>query len=254
MVRLSVNTMVMKSSTLIPGTYNSRDLGGLPATGGDVRVATIIRSDAPLNLGVPGRAALRELGVRTAIDLRQPVERRLDPPDFEDLGLDVRRLPILGEGFKRATELTMGEVYRHVLQERGANLTAVLRVLAEPDATPAIVFCSAGKDRTGLVSALILGALGVDEDAIVADYALTEQNMRGPFLEWITRRARAAGINEQELAVKVGSSPILMRESLDWLREHHGGPVGFLRHHGMTDPELAALRGRLIEPRRARAA
>jgi protein-tyrosine phosphatase len=148
----------------------------------------------------------------------------------------------------------MSDVYRLLLESRGENLTAAVRLLAQPGVTPAIVFCSAGKDRTGIVSALLLGALGVDEQAIVADYARTEQNMHGAFREAIVRRARLAGLAEQELVTKVGSPPSLMREVLGWLRDNHGGPAGYLRHHGMTDPELAALRHGLIAPCHAQAA
>jgi protein-tyrosine phosphatase len=244
----------MTNSALIPGTFNSRDLGGTPAEGGLVRQRAIIRSDALAHLGPAGRAKLRELGLRTAIDLREPVERRLDPPDLDGLDVEVRHQPIMGGGLRLAQAMSLSQIYRQLLEGRGENLTAAVRRLAEPGAAPAVVFCSAGKDRTGLVSALVLGALGADDDAIVADYAQTEQNMRGEFRDAMIRRARSAGLDEQEVAVKVGSPPSLMRETLEWLREHHGGPVGFLRHHGMTDAEIAALRRELVVRSRAQAA
>jgi len=104
------------------------------------------------------------------------------------------------------------------------------------------------------VVALALAALGVSDDDIVADYSRSEQNMSGRFRAAIEARARAAGISEQELAAKVGAPPALMRASLEWLREHHGGAVGYLRHHGMTEAELDALRGALIERSAANAA
>jgi protein-tyrosine phosphatase len=245
---------MMNSAVLIPGTHNSRDLGGTPADGGTVRERTIIRSDALANLGAAGRATLRELGLKTAIDLREPVERRLDPPDLDGLNIEVRHQPIIGKGLRLVQNMSLSEIYRQLLASRGENLTAAVRRLAEPGAMPAIVFCSAGKDRTGLVSALVLGALGADDEAIVADYARTEQNMRGEFREAMVRRARSAGLDEQELAVKVGSPPSLMRETLEWLHEHHGGPAAYLLHHGMTDSEIAVLRRELVVPRRAKAA
>ena len=128
-----------------------------------------------------------------------------------------------------------------------------MRVLCEPDALPAIVFCSAGKDRTGLVTALTLGVLGVSQEEIVADYALTERALDGGFRAVIEKRAIAAGISEQELAVKVRAPPELMRSVLAWLSEHHGGATGYLRAHGLAPGELENLRCTMLEPRAASA-
>jgi protein-tyrosine phosphatase len=239
---------------LLPGTFNSRDLGGLTAAGGLVRTRALIRSDAPIEIGPEGRAILRELDLRTALDLRQPVERELDPSDLDGLGLELRHVPIIGEDFKVIAGMGLDEIYRDLLERRGAELASAVRVLSEPNALPALVFCSAGKDRTGLVTALVLGALGVPDDQIVADYARTEQAVVGAFRAAIEARAAAAGISEQELAVRVGAPPALMREVLAWLREHDGGAAGYLRRNGLTAQDLEALRSNLIEPRAASAA
>ncbi|HWF56221.1 MAG TPA: tyrosine-protein phosphatase [Solirubrobacteraceae bacterium] len=244
----------MTMNGLIPGTYNSRDLGGAPADGGSVRRGAIIRSDAPLHLGAPGRAALRALEIRSAIDLREQVERDLDPADLDGLGLEQHHCPILGADFELAREMSLAEIYRDLLDRRGGPVTGAVRLLANPGTLPAIVFCSAGKDRTGLVSALTLAAAGVSDHEIVADYAATERNMRGAFREALARRAHSAGLSEQEMAVKVGSPAALMRETLRWLRERHGGVREFLVAHGMTEAELDALRQALIVPRAAQAA
>ncbi len=214
----------------------------------------LIRSDAPVALGDAGRAALRELGPVTAIDLREPVERELDRADLDGLGLELESSPIIGEDFELGAAMSLDEVYLYLLEQRGASLTAAVRSLARPGALPALVFCSAGKDRTGLVVALVLGALGVSDDEIVADYTRSEQNMTGAFRAAVEARARAAGISEQELAVKVGAPPALMRTTLAWLRQHHGGAAGYLRSHGMTNAELDTLRQALVERRAANAA
>jgi protein-tyrosine phosphatase len=244
----------MTPQVLIPGTYNSRDLGGLAAKGGTVRPNTMVRSDAPVKLGAEGRSAVRGLGIRTAIDLRQPIERKLDPADLDGLGVDLHQCSVIAEGYQLDRDVSLAQVYRYIVDERGAQLTSVVRLLATPGTLPALVFCSAGKDRTGLVTALTLAAAGVSDEAIIADYAQTERNMHGEFREMLSRRARAAGISEQELAVKVGAPPALMRETLQWLREHHGGPRELLAGHGMTNAEFDRLRGALLAPRAAQAA
>jgi len=233
---------------ILPVTFNARDLGGKRAAGGVVRSGVVVRSDAPVVLGDEGRGVLRRLGVRTAIDLREPVERELDPPDFDGLEIDVVRQPIIGGDFDVTTTMTLEDVYMRLLDARGRALTDAVRVLAQPGATPALLFCSAGKDRTGLLSALVLGAVGAPEEEIVADYHRTELNMKGPFRAAIEARAIAAGVSEQELAVKVGAPAELMGKVLEKLRREYGGAEGFLKAHGLTDDELDALRRRLVEP------
>jgi protein-tyrosine phosphatase len=240
-------------SPLLPGTFNSRDIGGLAAEGGVVRRGLLVRSDAPISLGSVDRHLLRELSPATAIDLREPVERDLDRTDLDGLEVSVEQLPVLGD-FDLRTAVTLEDVYRQLLATRGPELTRAVRALARPGALPAVVFCSAGKDRTGLVVALTLAALGVADEDIVADYTRSEQNMSGRFRATIEARAQAAGISEQELAAKVGAPAPLMRMVLAWLRREHGGAAGYLRHHGMTDAELDGLRAALIEPRAANAA
>jgi protein-tyrosine phosphatase len=201
-----------------------------------------------LKLGEKGRAAVRELGIQTAIDLREPVERELDGADLDGLGITVRFQPIIGGDFQAVKGMSLEELYRLLLEERAASFTEVIRTLAERTSAPALIFCSAGKDRTGLVSALVLGALGVSDDDIVADYSRSEQNMCGAFRASIEARAIAAGINEQEIAVKVGAPPSLMRQTLAWLGERYGGAAGYLRAQGLSESELEGLRRGLVEP------
>lgn len=239
--------MSASSASLLPATFNARDLGDLAAAGGTVRRGAILRSDAPVALDPPSRSLLRRIGVRTAIDLREPVERELDPADLDGLGIEVISEPILGD-FELGESVTLEEIYRRILTTRGGPLAAATRRLAAPNGLPAIVFCSAGKDRTGLLTALVLGAIGVRPEEIVADYHRTELNMRGPFRDAIVSRAVAAGITDQEIATKVGAPAALMQSVLDWLQEDYGGAAGYLRHHGLTEAESEILRDRLIEP------
>jgi protein-tyrosine phosphatase len=239
---------------LIPTTFNSRDVGGRSAEGGLIRRGRLFRSDAPVRLDHDGATVLKRLGIRTAIDLREPVERELDPVSAEGLGLTVRHIPILGADFDLATEMSLADVYFDLLNRRGGALTAAVRALCEPGALPAVVFCSAGKDRTGLVTALTLGAIGARPDEIVADYALTERAMAGGFRAVIEKRAIAAGISEQELAIKVGAPPELMRSVLAWIGSRYDDATGFLREHGLTDADLDRLRFALLDPCAASAA
>jgi protein-tyrosine phosphatase len=239
---------------LVPGTFNSRDLGGRRATGGIVRTGALIRSDVPIDLGDDGRAALRHIGVRTALDLRQRVERELYPADLAGLDVRVHHVPIIGEDFDGKAATSLWYVYHTLLEHRGAYLTRAAQALSEPDALPALVFCSAGKDRTGVLVALVLAALGTPDDDIVADYVLTEQAMVGQFRAAIEARAVASGITAQEFAVHVGAPAALMRDVLAWLRARDGSAAAYLNRHGLSSVQLQALRRTLVEPLAASAA
>lgn len=236
----------MTNSPTLPGTFNARDLGGLRAGDGAVRRGLLWRSDALVALGGEGRAAVGRLGLKVALDLREPVERRLDPPDLAGTGITVLEQPILGGEIEAAAELSLEQLYVMLLETRGHAFAQAVERVAEAGEAPAIVFCSAGKDRTGLVSALVLGAIGVPDSEIVADYARSEENMRGTFRAVLEARAIAAGLSEQELAVKIGAPPAAMWRALGWLREQHGGAAAYLNEHGLGTAELTSLRGHLI--------
>jgi protein-tyrosine phosphatase len=244
--RSDVNT---EAVPLIPGTFNSRDVGGRPATGGPVRRGMLIRSDAPAALGREGQAVLRELGIRTLLDLRQPLEQSLDPVDLDGLTAHVRRVPILGDDFDLAAHRSMGlsEIYIDLLERRAAQLVAAIRVLSDPAALPVVVFCSAGKDRTGVLVALVLNAIGVDDGGVVDDYTLTARRTGADYRATIEARAVAAGLTEQELAVKLGAPPEVIVAALDWVRERYGSVADYLLAAGLTPRELDDLRRALVD-------
>ncbi|WP_320671897.1 tyrosine-protein phosphatase [Patulibacter defluvii] len=229
-----------------PGTANFRDFGGYATARGTVARGRLFRADGLADLGPDGRDALAALGLRTVVDLREPVEREQHPDDLGDLAVRWQGVAVLGElGTAAVTDL--GELYVELLDGRGWALTEAVRALAAPDALPAVVHCSAGKDRTGLVAALTLALLGVDEQEIVADYALTGVLLRGRRLAEIRRRAVEAGLDEQTIAVALDAPPAAMRRALDHVRRAHGGAEAYLRAHGATARELDALRAATLE-------
>lgn len=229
----------------VPGTYNFRDLGGLPAGVGTIRPGRLLRSDALTGLPDAGFAALTDLGIRTAIDLRERNERRLDPPTVAE-GTVIHHRPLFGDAFDLADGWGLPEIYAGLLEHCGDRLAGVVALLAGTGALPAVIFCSAGKDRTGLVTALTLSALGVADDVVAEEYARTERVMHGAFRDVLVERSRRAGHNVQELAVKLGSPASLMLETLADLRERHGGAGGYLRDHGLPADALDRLRSALV--------
>jgi protein-tyrosine phosphatase len=232
----------------VAGPVNLRDLGGYNTGAGTTRRGLLLRSDAPVGLDEAGLEALRRLNIRTAIDLREPVERDLDPAEFDGLGIEVRPWPIVDGGIDLHTLQDLPHFYRQILDTRGERLAGAIRLLSSADALPAVVFCSAGKDRTGLVSALTLSALGVGDSDVADEYALTEANMHGEFRRKVEARAIAAGLSEQALAAKLGAPAGLMLELLAELRETHGGAAKYLAAHGLREDELDSLRRVLVAP------
>ncbi len=232
----------------IAGTANVRDLGGYETEDGTIRWGVLLRGDALADLTAEGRAQLAHLGLRTVIDLREPIERELDPDAIDGVELDLRELPLI-EGRVDLREVQgMRDFYGAVLGRCGPGIAAAVTLLAEPETLPALVHCSAGKDRTGILSGVVLAALGVADETIAQDYALTEQLLRGEVLEKVRTRALAAGLTEQAIAAASSSPPELMLEVLAELRERHGGAAAYLERFGLPASALERLRAALLEP------
>jgi protein-tyrosine phosphatase len=232
----------------VAGPVNLRDLGGYSAGVGTTRRGVLMRSDAPVGLDPAGIEALRRLQIRTAIDLREPIERELDPVELDGLGIAVRSWSVIDGRIDLHTLKDLPHLYREILDRCGDRLAGTIRLLSSAAAVPAVVFCSAGKDRTGLVSALVLAAAGVGDADVASEYALTEANMHGEFRRKVEARAIAAGLSEQALAAKLGAPSGLMLELLAELRETHGGAAGYLAKHGLGEDELGSLRRVLVAP------
>jgi protein-tyrosine phosphatase len=110
-----------------------------------------------------------------------------------------------------------------------------------------VIFCSAGKDRTGLVTALVLSAIGVDDEAVIADYTRSHAVLGGAFREELNARAWAAGFAAQPLAIASGTPPELMRSILSTVRRRHGGAASYLLSSGVSATALDTLRGSLLD-------
>ena len=236
----------------VNGTYNFRDVGGYAAAGGAVRSGKLFRSDGLARLGEEGRRSLEELGVRVVIDLRDDFEVSAMPDDLDGLGITVLRLPVFeGSGASQATVgATLVDLYEKILlQHRDVVITA-LREVADTADEAVVVHCTAGKDRTGIVVALALLAVGVDRATVIADYALTQQNLDGPWLEGMIALVEGYGVQvTPDLRIILGGSPPEAMETvIDLLERRFGGAREYLLEGGMDEVELAKLRSVLVEP------
>ena len=228
------------------GTYNFRDAGGYPVQGGGAtRWRTLFRSDSPHRLSEADRGSLIASGLRTAVDLRQASELTEAPNVFAaNMQVTFCHLPLLSDAPSMPEELpALVDIYRAILDERGDQICAALSALATPKALPAVVNCTAGKDRTGLIIALVLGLAGVPEETIVADYALSGVCLAGAFSDEARRQAEEQGYSYDLL---MQCDPDFMRETLQHLRKRYGGIEPYVRTTGLGIQEIDRLRQSMV--------
>lgn len=175
------------------GTPNFRDFGGYDAQAGrTVRRGLLFRSSHLAALTDADLGGILELGLSTIMDLRMDDERKIDPSRLPD-GHNISILH-LGMSGRRAGEAsrvdmwrdnpsisandvseTIERAYETFVLYRQRELAGVFKALLQDGGAPALIHCAAGKDRTGVACALILGALGVDQETVFADYVLTNR-------------------------------------------------------------------------------
>jgi protein-tyrosine phosphatase len=236
----------------VEGTYNFRDVGGYPAAGGVTRPGKLFRADALGRLGDAGRQALRELGIRVVIDLRDDFEVDALPDDLAGLDIQVLHLPVFeGSGASASTVgATIVHLYEKIAFQHTDVIVKAIKEIADTGDEPVIVHCTAGKDRTGVVIALALLAVGVDRETVVDDYAQTEANLAGPWLEGMLELVRGYGVEvTPDLRVILGGSPREALETLlDRIDERYGSVHEYLLAAGLDELELARLRSVLVAP------
>lgn len=234
----------------VEGTHNLRDVGGYPAAGGRLTAPGVLyRADALHELTDTGREALAGLGLRRIIDLRSQPEVAGAPSSLGGLEIETRNFSVLRAAAPSAQpgqRHTLDRLYQLMIDRRGRYLAGALRALVAADG-PVLVHCTAGKDRTGVFVALTLDAVGVEREAIVADYAASERNLAG---EWagamVSQISAGWDLSEDDIVAIVTTSPAAtMRGLLDHLDSTHGGSATYLRAHGLTAEELLALRDQL---------
>jgi protein-tyrosine phosphatase len=234
---------------------NFRDVGGRPvAGGGSVRTGRLFRSDSVAYASVDdARRMVEELGLATVIDLRgeREVARRGRGP-LADLPLRYLHVPIADVA---AGNGDLARYYTAVLHERGDAIAALVRWLLHAGALPAVVHCEAGCDRTGIVAAVVLGLVGVPDEAICADYDLTEAALPAMNARW--RRDYLATNPElppEWIDETWDDRLAAMERTAVAVRDEWGGWGGWAAAYGLIPAEVARLRDLLVVAPRARGA
>jgi protein-tyrosine phosphatase len=144
-----------------------------------------------------------------------------------------------------ANDVSLAEMYRSIVDDSAPAIVDVVRGIAQ--GAPVLVHCTVGKDRTGVTVALALAAAGVDEEAVVADYARTEGLLSAVRNREVVRRLRAlhpGAVHLEELATRSPAS--VMQGMLAHVAAEHGSAAGYLRDNGLEAEALRGLRRRLI--------
>ena len=236
----------------IAGTYNFRDVGGYPVDGGVTRPGKLFRADALGRLGQEGREGLRELGIRIVIDLRDDFEVEALPDDLDGLDVDVLRLPVFEGSGESASSIgsTIVDLYEKIVFQHTEVVVRALREIADTGGAPVVVHCTAGKDRTGIVIALALLAVGVDRETVLADYELSEENLAGPWIEGMLALVRGYGVQvTPDLRVILGGSPReALETTIDRIEQRADSVRAYLLDAGLDEFELVRLRSVLVAP------
>ena len=234
---------------LLDGSVNFRDLGGLATANGEiVRRGLVFRSDALHALTAVDLDTLAGLHIATLIDLRSEMEiSRSGPSPLVAQGTTVLHCPIMSsETSTQDADLSqpMEIMYARFLKGGADAFDRIFDSLAADEHLPTVIHCAAGKDRTGITIALLLRVLGVPDDVIVLDYAITDRNM----VRLIDRLTQTT-IDGKEVSYPahvMRAAPATMEAFLTSLDEVYGSAESYLESVGVTANQLNTIRRRLL--------
>jgi hypothetical protein len=236
--------------------YNWRDLGELPTIeGGQIRSGRLYRSDTLQEIdNADAQRLAKEVGLRMVVDLRLPgevVREGRGPLQNHDA---VRHLNVPLTSVDHSVPgsavplITAAMLVPHYLGFLTVSSESIRRIVEElaADGLPAVVHCAAGKDRTGVVVAVILDSIDVQREAIVADYVRTREAYPRVHARLQRLASYSQYIDEQPPEV-LDSSPETISGFLDGLHAQYGSGAKYLNSIGLADETLAALRTALVE-------
>jgi protein tyrosine/serine phosphatase len=238
----------------LDGCVNFRDLGGYPTEGGRrLRWRTLFRSDALHALSESDVTSLRDdLDLSAVVDLRSSFE--LDASGRGLLGtepIDFHHTPLFdgephaGEQTMSAEQTTLGERYVGLLELAREPIARVIGILASTRGS-AVYHCAAGKDRTGVISAVLLGVLGVPDELIVADYALSAENIDAIIERVMNMKGYEAALSKMP-ADTLHARPETMEFVVGEIATRYGSMSDYLRAAGVSDDVLVALAHKCLD-------
>lgn len=238
------------------GCFNFRDIGGYQGLNGrKIRWGHYFRAGRQDRMTQTDLDCVARLGIKTQIDLRRLDEvRDQSRGPLEGLGARYAWHPVIpNDGSERLNNIVgdtgiSGERYLRYLHFDPAPWSGIFDVMADTDQLPLLIHCTAGKDRTGVVTALLMSILGVDRDVIEADYVLTNRDCERhvKFIE--QSEGLPAGMSRDALLHVAGVPEDAIGIFLDGLEREYGGPLNYLTNIGVDEMKQRAIQEALLEP------
>ncbi len=243
----------MSRTLEIDGGYNLRDLGDYPTRHQRfTRRRVLIRGGNLDKVSDAGQQQLLDYGVRTIIDLRDEWEVEKYPTLFsQKRPINYLNLPLIGARLADdaawtalAQDVSLATWYVRYVEHCQIQIGEIIAAVAESPAAT-LFHCHAGKDRTGIIAALLLGAVGVSKQAIIEDYVQTSSQITHLTEAW---RAYAVqnGHDLERLKRESASEPETMHSLLNYLHEQYGGVTGYLKTCGVSVKHLERLRTQFV--------
>jgi protein-tyrosine phosphatase len=245
----------------IPGSLNTRDLGGLPVEGGgETQFGRIIRGPGVDQLGQPGVDALiDQVGITRELDLRDMMSGRLGPESLLANQVEERHHIPANDPYV-IDDLPRFLAYDHDWDHGGfylgllndvRKMSPIFELLADESERPTYAHCSMGKDRAGMVSATVLSAVGVNREAVVEDYALTERDTQEWYQHGIATNERFRKLYEEANPASfrgmISSAPKIMEKMLVGLDEQYGSPADYIQRLENGPAILEGLHRKLLD-------
>jgi len=235
----------------LENALNFRDVGGYrTADGRRVRWRRMFRAGGLSNLSPADLAVLRELGIATVLDLRSTAEWESGRFPVDDHPVAFHHLPLVEEILDptryEVPEGMLAARYQEIAQIGSSYIAQAISIVADADTHPIVVHCLAGKDRTGVVVALVLALLGVPDEVVAEDYALSNLAMAA-----LRERAEASGVPQrrsQAVSNEVFSAkPSNIAALFAALRDDHGSLEDYVISSGVKPAAIESLRAALLE-------
>lgn len=249
----------------LEGAVNFREVGGYPtASGGRVRRGMVYRAGSLARLTESDLERLQSLNLKLICDLRGNDEVQDEPDRLPQNPTPHRvHLPLVAEDDRlerlwmlffdrRKLSNFMREMYSRIILEQNARLYgSILERLSHSENLPALIHCTAGKDRTGIAIALLLSVLGVPEETILADYSLSNLHF-DTFYQYGSRAMKAIerfGLSAADIQPFLLANPATLKGALDDMRRKYGSLETYLTQAAGLDPAaLSRLRALLVDP------
>jgi protein tyrosine/serine phosphatase len=246
----AADTEIERHITL-ENALNFRDVGGYrTADGRHVRWRRMFRAGGLSNLSPADLAVLRELGIATVLDLRSTAEWESGRFPVDDHPVAFHHLPLVEEILDptryEVPEGMLAARYQEIAQIGSSYIAQAISIVADADTHPIVVHCLAGKDRTGVVVALVLALLGVPDEVVAEDYALSNLAMAA-----LRERAEASGVPQRRspaVSNEVFSAkPSNIAALFAALRDAHGSLEDYVISSGVKPAAIESLRAALLE-------